>query len=32
VVLEGGRISGLRENGGEPGRNGAQAGDYRIKI
>jgi len=31
-TLEGGRISGLRENGGEPGRNGAQAGDYRIKI
>ena len=32
MVLGGGRISGLRENEGEWGRNGAQAGDYWIKI
>jgi len=32
VVFEGGGISGLRENGGKWDRNGAQAGDYWIKI
>ena len=32
MVFGGGGISGLRENGGEWGRNGAQAGDYWIKI
>ena len=32
MVFGGGGIPGLRENGGEWGRNGAQAGDYWIKI